>query len=205
MPCKNINSILFTGQLGTRSGDAIADALVGDYNPSGKLVMTFPRNVGQIPIFYSAKNTGRPFNPNDFYTTKYLDVSNEPLYPFGFGLSYTSFDYSNLRLSKSSFQKSDSLTLTFTLKNTGKFDGVEVAQLYIRDLVGSVTRPIKELKGFKRVFLKAGEQGEFSFSINESMLRFYDANMQFIAEPGQFKAFVGGNSRDLIEVGFELL
>ena len=202
---KNVEAIIFTGHLGTRSGDAIADILVGDYNPSGKLVMTFPRNIGQIPIFYNSKNTGRPFNATDPYTSKYLDVSNEPLYPFGFGLSYTSFEYSNLRLSKSSIHKSDSLTLTFTLKNTGKYDGEEIAQLYIRDLVGSVTRPIKELKGFKKVFLKVGEQQEITFTINENMLRFYDANMKFIAEPGLFKVFIGGNSKDLIDAGFELL
>lgn len=201
---KSVNAILFAGHLGTRSGDAIADIVSGDYNPSGKLVMTFPRNTGQIPIFYNAKNTGRPFNANDHYTTKYLDVANEPLYPFGFGLSYSSFEYSNLKLSKQSIKNSESLTVTFTLKNTGKYDGEEVAQLYIRDMVGSVTRPVKELKGFKKVFLKSGEQKELSFSITENDLRFYDVNMKFLAEPGKFKVFVGGNSVELLETDFEL-
>lgn len=202
---KNVNAILFAGHLGTRTGDAIADVLVGDYNPSGKLVMTFPRSVGQIPIFYNTKNTGRPYDASNSYTTRYLDVTNEPLFPFGYGLSYSSFEYSNLKLSKSSMTKGDSLTITFTLKNSGKYDGEEVTQLYIRDLVGSVTRPIKELKKYNKVFLKSGEQRELSFTITENDLKFYDSNMNFLAEPGQFKAFVGGNSKDLIEVDFELL
>lgn len=202
---KNVNAILFAGHLGTRSGDAIADVLSGDYNPSGKLVMSFPRNTGQIPIYYNAKNTGRPFKANDSFTSKYLDEANEPLYPFGFGLSYSSFEYTNLKLSKPSIFNSDTLIVSFTLKNTGKFNGEEVAQLYIRDLVGSVTRPVKELKGFKKVHLKAGEQKELSFSITTNDLEFYDANMRFLAEPGQFKVFVGGNSMDLIEADFELL
>lgn len=202
---KNANAILFAGHLGTRAGDAIADVLSGDYNPSGKLVMTFPRSIGQVPIFYSTKNTGRPFDAKNSYTTKYLDISNEPLFPFGFGLSYTSFEYSNLKISKSRIKSTESLTVTFTLKNTGKYDGEEVAQLYIRDLVGSVTRPVKELKGFKRVFLKSGEQKELTFSITENDLKFYDANMKFLAEPGKFKVFVGGNSMELIEADFELL
>jgi beta-glucosidase len=202
---KNVNAILFAGHLGTRAGDAIADVLSGNYNPSGKLVMTFPRSIGQVPIFYSTKNTGRPFDANNSYTTKYLDISNEPLYPFGFGLSYTSFEYSNLKISKPSIKNSESLTITFTLKNTGKYDGEEVTQLYIRDLVGSVTRPVKELKGFKKVFLKSGEQKELSFSLTENDLKFYDANMKFLAEPGKFKVFVGGNSIELIETSFELL
>ncbi len=202
---KNINAILFAGHLGTRSGDAIADILSGDYNPSGKLVMTFPRNTGQIPISYNEKNTGRPFKANDSYTSKYLDIANEPLYPFGFGLSYSTFEYSNLKLNKTSIQDSDSLIVTFTLKNTGNFDGKEIAQLYIRDLVGSVTRPVKELKGFKKTFLKAGAQKELSFIVTANDLKFYDANMKFTAEPGQFKIFVGSNSMDLIEADFELL
>ncbi|NOU19605.1 MAG: glycosyl hydrolase [Bacteroidales bacterium] len=200
---KNVNAILFTGHLGTRAGDAVAEVLSGDYNPSAKLVMTFPRSIGQVPIFYCAKNTGRPFNATNSYTSKYLDISNEPLYPFGYGLSYTSFEYSNLRLSKPIIKNSEPLTVTFTLKNTGKYDGEEVAQFYIRDLVGSVTRPVKELKGFKKVFLKSGEQKEFSFSITENDLRFYNSSMKFLAEPGQFKVLVGGNSMDLIEGDFK--
>jgi len=202
---KNVNAILFAGHLGTRAGDAVADVLSGDYNPSAKLVMTFPRSIGQVPIFYSTKNTGRPFDAKNSYTTKYLDISNEPLFPFGFGLSYTTFEYSNLKISKPTIKNSESLAVTITLKNTGKYDGEEVVQLYIRDLVGSVTRPVKELKGFKKVFLKSGEQKELSFSITENDLKFYDANMKFLAEPGKFKVFVGGNSVELIETDFELL
>lgn len=167
--------------------------------------MTFPRNIGQIPIFYNAKNTGRPFIANDPYTTRYIDSPNEPLYPFGYGLSYTSFTYTDLRLSKSSINHNDTLKITFSIKNTGKFEGEETAQLYIRDLVGSVTRPVKELKGFKKVFLKPEEQKEVSFTITQNDLRFYDANMNFVAEPGKFKVFVGGNSMDLIDGNFELL
>ncbi len=202
---KNVNAILFAGHLGTRSGDAIAEVLCGDYNPSAKLVITFPRSVGQIPIFYASKNTGRPFEANNRFTSKYLDIANEPLFPFGYGLSYTQFEYSNLKLNTKTIHDSDTLKITVTLKNTGQFDGEEIAQLYIRDLIGSVTRPVKELKGFNKVFLKAGEQKEIEFAITAKDLRFYDVNMQFKSEPGQFKVFVGGNSVDLIEDGFELL
>ena len=202
---KNIPSIIFAGHLGTMAGKAITDVIYGNYNPSGKLVMTFPRNIGQIPIFYNAKNTGRPFIANDPYTTRYIDSPNEPLYPFGYGLSYTSFTYTDLRLSKSSINHNDTLKITFSIKNIGKFEGEETAQLYIRDLVGSVTRPVKELKGFKKVFLKPEEQKEVSFTITQNDLRFYDANMNFVAEPGKFKVFVGGNSMDLIDSNFELL
>jgi beta-glucosidase len=202
---ENVHAILFAGHLGTRSGDAISEVLSGDYNPSGKLVMTFPRNTGQIPIFYASKNTGRPYKKDDRFTTQYLDVPNEPLYPFGYGLSYTSFDYTNLRLDKNKIKVTDTLTISFSLKNTGQFDGEEVTQLYIHDLVGSVTRPVKELKGFKKVFLKSGEQIEITFKITASDLRFYDANMKFVTEPGQFRIFVGGNSVDLIETTFELI
>ena len=202
---KNVPAILFSGHLGTMAGKAIADVLYGDYNPSGKLVMTFPRNIGQIPIFYNAKNTGRPFIANDSYTTRYIDSPNEPLYPFGYGLSYTTFKYSDLKLSKSSINNNDTLRITFSIKNTGKYEGEETTQLYIRDLVGSVTRPVKELKGFKKVFLKPEEQKELSFTITDNDLKFYNANMNFVAEPGQFKVFIGGNSVDLIEGDFELL
>lgn len=201
----NVSAILFSGQLGTRTGDAIADVISGEYNPSGKLVMTFPRNTGQIPIFYSHKNTGRPFNSNDSYTSRYLDVTNEPLYPFGFGLSYTTFLYSDLSLSKSAISQKDTLNIQFSIKNTGKVEGEETVQLYVRDLVGSVTRPVKELKGFKKVLLKPGEHKVLSFSITTSDLMFYDLNMNLTTEPGQFKVFVGGNSADLIEGNFELL
>jgi beta-glucosidase len=201
----NVSAIIFSGQLGTRAGEAIADILSGDYNPSGKLVMCFPRNTGQIPIFYNHKNTGRPFDAKDTYTTRYLDITNDPLYPFGYGLSYTTFEYSDLKLNKTSLNTNDTLKITFSLKNTGNFEGEETAQLYIRDLVGCVTRPVKELRGFKKVLLKPGELKELHFSISNNDLKFYDSKMNFVAEPGQFKAFVGGSSEDLIEGNFELL
>ncbi len=201
----NIPAIIFTGQLGTRSGDAISAVLTGEYNPSGKLVMSFPRNVGQIPIFYNHKNTGRPFDTKDRYTSKYLDVSNEPLYPFGYGLSYTTFNYTDLVLNKQSISNTDTLKITFTLKNTGNFDGEETCQLYVRDMVASVTRPIKELKAFKKVYLKKGEQSSVSFTLTANELKFYNENMIYNYEPGEFTVFVGGNSHDLIEEKFELL
>ncbi|BDX38913.1 glycosyl hydrolase [Tenuifilaceae bacterium CYCD] len=200
----NIPSIIFTGQLGTRCGDAIADVLMGEYNPSGKLVMSFPRNVGQIPIFYNHKNTGRPFDANDPYTSKYLDVSNEPLYPFGYGLSYTSFSYTDLVLDEQSITSTDTLRITFTLKNTGNFDGEETCQLYVRDMVASVTRPVKELKAFKKVYLKKGAQASVSFTLTANDLKFYNKDMIYHYEPGEFTVFVGGDSRDLIEKKFEL-
>ena len=202
---ENLPAIIFTGQLGTRCGDALSEVLIGEYNPSGKLVMSFPRNVGQIPIFYNHKNTGRPFDANDRYTSKYLDITNEPLYPFGYGLSYTTFNYTDLVLDKHSITSTDTLDITFTLKNTGNFDGEETCQLYVRNMVASVTRPVKELKAFKKVYLKKGEQATVSFSLTANDLKFYNENMIYNYEPGEFKVFVGGNSRDLIEEKFELL
>ena len=200
----NIPAILFTGQLGTKCSDALTDVLTGEYNPSGKLVMSFPRNVGQIPIFYNHKNTGRPFDANDLFTSKYLDVPNEPLYPFGFGLSYTTFKYSDLSINKKVMSKNDSLKVSFTVKNTGNYDGEETCQLYIRDVVASVTRPVKELKAFKKVYLKSGEQTLVSFTITSDDLKFYDKNMVYQCELGEFTVYAGGNSRDLIEKNFEL-
>ena len=197
-------AIVNAWHLGTMTGPAIMDVLFGDYNPSGKLVITFPRNVGQIPIFYSMKNTGRPFNPNDKYTSKYLDVENTPLYPFGFGLSYTTFQYSDLKLSKSTLKMKEKLQIEVTLKNTGERAGEETVQLYVRDLVGSVTRPVKELKGFQKVKLKAGESRQISFELSSEDLKFYTQNMEFKAEAGDFKVFVGGNSVDVLEAAFEL-
>ncbi len=198
------NTILYAWHLGTRAGDAIADIISGDYNPSGKLVMTFPRNVGQIPLYYNYKNTGRPFDVNNKYTTQYLDVTNDPQYPFGYGLSYTGFEYGPLQLSSDKIGMSDSLRINFTLKNTGEYDGEEIVQLYIRDLVGSVTRPVKELKGFKKIFLKKGEQTEISFILCSDDLRFYNSGMEYIAEPGEFKVYAGANSVSLKEGSFSL-
>lgn len=201
---ENIPAILNAWHLGTMAGPAITDVLLGDYNPSGKLVITFPRNVGQIPIYYAMKNTGRPFNANDKYTSKYLDVPNEPLYPFGHGLSYTDFEYSNLKLDKTEMKREEQLNIRVQLKNIGDRAGEEVVQLYIRDLVGSVTRPVKELKGFQKISLKAGESKTVKFTIEEEDLKFYTQNMDFKAEPGRFKVFVGGSSVEVLEAEFKL-
>ena len=199
----NCDAILETWFAGTQAGNAITSVLFGEYNPSGKLSMTFPRNTGQIPIYYNAKNTGRPMDPNNKYSTKYLDIPNTPLYPFGYGLSYTSFSYGEIKLSSSNLKPGQALTATVTITNNGKFDGVEIAQLYIRDLVGSISRPVKELKGFQKVSLKAGESASVNFKIGVEELKFYNADLKFVAEPGDFKLFIGGNSQDVKEAAFK--
>ena len=201
----NAYAILETWFAGTMTGDAVAQVLFGDYNPSGKLPVTFPRTVGQVPIYYNHKNTGRPGDEKNRYTSKYLDLPLTPLYPFGYGLSYTNFDYSEVTLSNSKLTNKDSLVVTVKVKNTGNYDGEEVVQLYVQDLVGSVTRPVKELKGFKKILLKSGEEKSVDFIINEKDLRFTAADMKFKSEPGLFKVFVGTNSVDLIESQFELV
>jgi beta-glucosidase len=201
----NLSAIVETWYGGHQAGPAIADVLFGKYNPSGKLTMTFPRNVGQVPIYYSAKNTGRPMDPMEKYTSKYLDVPNTPLYPFGYGLSYAKFEYGSISLSKETIKATDKITATVTITNTGKYDGEETAQLYIRDVVGSVTRPVKELKGFQKVFLKAGESKSITFTLSVDDLKFYDINMKYVAEPGEFQVFIGTNSRDLQTATFKLL
>lgn len=189
---------------GTEAGHAIADVLFGDYVPSGKLTTSFPRNTGQIPIYYNHKNTGRPYDGTGFpkFKSNYLDVSNDPLYPFGFGLSYTSFSYSDLSLSQKNISPNQKLSVKLTVTNTGNYDGEETVQLYTRDLVGSIARPVKELKGFQKVFLKKGESKEVTFTLGVDDLRFYNNDLKYIYEPGDFKVFVGGNSRDVKEAGF---
>jgi beta-glucosidase len=156
-----MDAILETWFAGTMTGDAVALVLFGEYNPSGKLPVTFPRTVGQVPVYYNHKNTGRPGNEKNRYTSKYLDLPLTPLYPFGYGLSYTTFNYSDVTLSNSKLTNKDSLVVTVKVKNTGKYDGEEVVQLYVQDLVGSVTRPVKELKGFKKILLKAAKIQDF--------------------------------------------
>jgi len=198
------DAILETWFAGTRAGDAIADVLFGDYNPSGKLTATFPRSVGQIPLYYNAKNTGRPFDEKNKYTSKYLDIQNTPLYPFGFGLSYTTFSYSDVKVNKDSISMTDTLQISVTVKNTGKIAGEEVVQLYVRDLVGSVTRPVKELKGFKKLMLQSGESKEIVFKLTSNDLAFYTLDMTFKAEKGDFKVFVGTNSVDVKEAKFKI-
>ncbi len=195
------SAILETWFLGTTAGDAIADVLFGDYNPSGKLPVSFPRNVGQIPLFYNERSTGRP-QSDDKFTSKYLDVPNTPLYPFGYGLSYTTFEYSDIRLSSEEFSAEGSLTASVTVTNTGDRFGEEVVQLYTRQLVGSITRPVKELKGFRKIALEAGESQEVTFTLTWKDLAFYNARNEFKAEPGEFHLFIGANSYDLDKVSF---
>ena len=192
---------------GSEAAYAISDVLFGDVNPSGKLTATFPQNVGQIPLFYNHKNTGRPLQEGRWFEkfrSNYLDVSNEPLYPFGYGLSYTTFAYSDIHLSSTEMSADGELTATVTVTNTGSRDVAEVVQLYIRDLVGSVTRPVKELKGFEKIFLKAGESRKVSFSITPELLKFYNYDLQFVCEPGDFDVMIGGNSRDVKKARFLL-
>ncbi len=199
-------SILLTWHAGTEAGNAIADVLFGNYNPSGKLSATFPVNIGQVPIYHSMKNTGRPSGPNSpKFQSNYLDAPNAPLFPFGFGLSYTNFSYGNISLSKSSIRSTESFTASITVTNSGQYEGEEVVQLYIRDMVGSITRPLKELKGFQKIKLKAGETKTVSFTISVNDLKFYNSDLKFVAEPGDFKLFIGTNSRDVIQADFKLL
>ncbi len=189
---------------GTMAGPALCDILFGEYNPSGKLPVTFPYALGQIPIFYNHKNSGRPGSQDKKFTSRYLDVPNDPLFPFGFGLSYTQFAYNNLNLNESSIIDDKPLEVRVDVKNTGTVAGTETVQLYIRDLVGSVTRPVKELKGFKKVLLKAGEVQTISFTVTKEDLSFYNSRNVWGTEPGKFTIFVGTNSQNTIEAGFEL-
>lgn len=202
------DAILYTWWLGSEAGNAMANVLFGDYNPAGKLPISFPRAEGQIPVFYASKNTGRP-SPNGqpaLYRSSYLDISNTPRYAFGYGLSYTNFAFADLKLSKTQINKNDDLTVSFTLKNTGKYAGEEVVQLYLQDLVATVTRPVKELKDFQKVYLKAGESKTISFTINREKLSFYDQKMNWTTEPGEFKLMIGNSSDHiLLQDKFELM
>jgi beta-glucosidase len=200
----NIPAILDTWLLGTQAGNAISDVLFGDYNPSGKLPVSFPYAVGQIPVYYNHKNTGRPRLDDSKFVSRYIDIPNEPLYPFGYGLSYTTFTYSDVTLNHKEISMKDSLVVSVEVTNTGKYDGEEVVQLYVRDLVGSVTRPVKELKGFKKVMIKAGEAKQVRFTLKPSDLAFYTRDMIFKAEPGDFRVFVGTSSAECKEAGFML-
>ncbi|HRE38747.1 MAG TPA: glycoside hydrolase family 3 N-terminal domain-containing protein [Chitinophagaceae bacterium] len=202
----NVPAILYNWWLGTEAGNAIADVLFGDYNPSAKLPMTLPRSEGQIPIYYNYYTTGRPAkNDSDrFYRSAYVDESIYPKYPFGYGLSYTQFQYSDIRLTKNQYRANDKIEVIITLTNTGNYDGEEVVQLYIRDVAASVVRPVKELKGFQKVSLKKGEAKEVRFMLTADDLRFYNDRLQFIYEPGEFKLYIGGSSNDVKETTFEL-
>ncbi|EWH13247.1 beta-glucosidase [Cellulophaga geojensis KL-A] len=189
-------SILQVWHPGIEAGNAVADVIFGDYNPSGKLTATWPRNVGQIPIYHSIKTTGRPAPTEAFekFKSNYLDVKNAPLLPFGYGLSYTSFKYSNINLSKKEIAQGEDVTVSVTVKNTGNFDGEEVVQLYLRDVVRSITPPMRQLKGFKKVFLKKGESKTVELVLTADDLKFYNSTLDFVAEPGDFEIFVGTNS-----------
>jgi beta-glucosidase len=200
----NLDAILETWFAGTKAGDAIANVLFGKYNPSGKLTMTFPRSVGQIPIYYNEKNTGRPFDDQQKYTSKYLDIPNSPLYPFGYGLSYTSFSYSPIQLNKNTIEANENLVATITVTNTGTVAGEETAQLYIRDIVGSVTRPLKQLKGLQKLFLQPGESKTIRFTLNTNDLKFYNITNKYVYEPGDFKVMVGTNSQEVQAADFKV-
>ncbi|WP_026705368.1 beta-glucosidase BglX [Flavobacterium soli] len=201
---ENIPAILEAWQLGTESGNAIAQVLYGDYNPSGKLPMTFPRSVGQVPIYYNQKTTGRPGPGGEsVFWSHFTDEKNTPLYPFGYGLSYSKFEYSNLKMSASSFSGNGKITVSVNVKNTSKVDGKEVVQMYIKDEIGSITRPVKELKGFEMVSLKANETKTVSFTIDSKLIEFYTANSKWEAEAGDFKVFIGGSSDATLEGKFE--
>jgi beta-glucosidase len=200
----NSPAILETWFAGTQGGHAIADVLFGDVNPGGKLPVTFPRSVGQLPLYYNHKNTGRPPDQNNKYTSKYLDVPWTPQFPFGHGLSYTKFKVANLRLSSPQIPRSGTVTVTAEVQNVGKRAGDEVVQLYIRDLAASVTRPVKELKGFQRITLQPGETKRVEFTLGPAQLGFYDRMMRFVVEPGEFKVMVGSNSDALIETRFDV-
>jgi len=202
---ENISTILNVWFGGSEAADAICDVVFGDVSPSGKLTVTMPRNVGQIPIYYNHLNTGRP-NPKWFskYTSNYLDVPNDPLFPFGYGLSYTTFNYSPMTLSSNSMTTSGNITATVTVTNAGNREGTEVVQLYIRDMVGSIARPVQELKGFERISLKPGESRVVNFTINADLLKFYNKDLEYVCEPGEFDVMIGPNSRDVQHKTFTL-
>ncbi|MDR2281661.1 MAG: beta-glucosidase BglX [Sphingobacterium sp.] len=202
---ENVPAILNVWFGGTETGKAVADVLFGDVNPSGKITATFPKNVGQIPLYYAHKNTGRPLGTSPWFQkfrSNYLDIDNEPLYPFGYGLSYTTFDYGDITIDRTKLTPNDSINASITVTNTGGYDGEEIVQLYIQDVIGSVTRPTKELKGFQKIFLKKGESRQLRFTLTEEDLKFYDAELRYLAEPGEFRIYIGKNSSDTKGVNF---
>lgn len=204
----NIPAILYTWWLGTEAGNSIADVLFGNYNPSGKLPISFPRTEGQIPVYYNHYSTGRPTkNDQDkIYVSAYIDLANSPKYPFGYGLSYTNFTFTDLNISNKelSITKNDSIVVSVNISNTGEYDGEEVAQLYVRDLVGCVVRPVRELRGFQKVFLKKGETRKVTFTLTPSDLKFYNYEVQYINEPGDYQIFVGNSSLANLKQSFKL-
>ena len=205
---ENIPAIVEAWHLGTESGSAIAQVLYGDYNPSGKLPMSFPRSVGQMPLYYNYKNTGRPGaegrDAGSVFWSHFGDEKNTPLYPFGYGLSYSSFEYSKVEMSSDELNFNSSITVSVNVKNTGKVTGKEVVQLYIKDHFASVTRPVRELKGFELIELDPAESRKVSFTINPELLKFYSAQKKWEAEPGQFSVFIGTNSATKNSASFSL-
>lgn len=205
----NMDAIVEAWYGGTQAGPALVDILFGAYNPSAKITMTFPRNVGQIPIYYNSKNTGRPYKTlhaqfAERYKSKYLDVLNTPLYPFGYGLSYTTFEYGDIQLNQSTLTHSSPIEASIKITNIGDYDGEEIVQMYVHDVVASLTRPVKELKYFKKIKIPKGTTATVSFKITEDMLRFYNENLDYQSEPGEFRVFIGPNSRDVKETAFLL-
>jgi beta-glucosidase len=194
-----VPAILFTWWLGSEAGHAMADVIFGDYNPSGKLPISFPREEGQIPIYYNYLSTGRPGKDDSdrFYRTGYIDLVKSPRYAFGYGLSYTDFQYSDLQLSRTEMTPEDSLVVSFTLTNKGRYPGEEVAQLYIQDLVAQPVRPVKELKDFSKIRLAPGESRHLSFTIDKNKLAFYNQQLEWITQPGQFGLMIGTASNDI--------
>jgi beta-glucosidase len=204
----NVPAILYTWWLGSEAGNAIADVLFGDYNPSAKLPMTFPREIGQIPIYYNHFNTGRPAksDTDSNYVSAYIDLENSPKFPFGYGLSYTTFDYSDLKLSNQKMKSDENIEVTLNISNTGKVAGEEIVQLYLRDKVGSVVRPIIELKDFQKIKLNVGETKTIKFIIDKEKLSFYNQELKWIAEPGDFDLMIGSSSADIrLKDSFELV
>ena len=204
---ENVPAILDVWFGGSETADAVADVLFGDVNPSGKLTMTFPKNVGQIPLYYAAKNTGRPLHEGRWFEkfrSNYLDVDNDPLYPFGYGLSYTTFEYSPIAISEAEVAQGGSLTAEVTVKNTGKVAGKEVVQMYLQDVVGSTTRPVRELKGFEKISLEPGESKTVTFEITPELMSHYNSDLEFVAEPGEFRVYIGADSRTKNSASFIL-
>ena len=196
---ENMDAILNTWSQGSEAGHAIADVLFGDVNPSAKLTTSFPRAVGQLPLYYNHKNTGRPHGDEEKYIkfrSNYIDVVNAPLYPFGYGLSYTTYEYSDVTLSAPEVVNGGKFTATVTVKNTGNMDGKEIVQLYIHDVVSTSTRPVKELRGFQKIDIKAGETKTVIFELSTEDLKYYNHELEYVCEPGDFEIMIGPNSRD---------
>jgi beta-glucosidase len=203
---ENVPAILVAWQPGFEAGNALSDVLTGKVNPAGKLPMTFPRSLGQVPIHYNQLNTGRPQqSTGQMWTSGYLDSPVSPAYPFGFGLSYTNFAYSNISLNKPQIKAGETLEVSVTVTNTGELAGDEVVQLYIRDIAADIARPVKELKGFEKITLAKGERRTVTFRLSDKDLAYWNNDLKLKADPGSFKVFVGGNSRDVREAGFELI